>query len=148
MSILNMLLGGVPMEKITEYETGQYSPNSDTSSPAVYFSDTHTKIPDIILFADDTGQTPTSNSRAVWFFAYWKNIFGKRMLTSGTYGSIYGVYGQNTVDNVQFDSAAQYESGTILNYVTNTYFYPKTETTAYARADRTYSWIALWMPSE
>lgn len=140
MSILNMLLGGAGGgDVITEYETGVYTPPEDYyRSATIYFSNAHTRAPDIIYLADNTGLSIATGEPNVFLYTNWDTIFGGPLFSSQRYGEIRTA----VQSNISFDTATDYQT-----YADETKFKPRVST-LYYRSNRTYKWIAIWLPSE
>lgn len=147
-----------------EYETGTWTPASDTSSYVIQFSNTHTTPPAFYEIVDATGTySDTKNSLYRLGYVQWDRLFGSSAcINFNNSGDIkYGRY-----DTVQRTTSATSMStqGGFMNYpatetgdsTTNHPGYWATETgikaagyssSRYWRTGRTYKWIAVWAPT-
>ena len=132
------------------YETGTYTPSSDTTTPYISFTDTHSSNPIYINIIDTTETLASENSMLSWTFIDWYDAFDSNFLgTSST--NYYGryVYQYKTSSGV---SAGTNESTTLTSnsgglyyLLDNTLFAPYGfGSSRYWRSGRTYEWIAVW----
>ena len=64
------------------YETGTYTPASDTVQPTITFSNSHSTKPFLALISDATGTTLSTNySEAYFCNISWYTVFGSTIIT-------------------------------------------------------------------
>ena len=144
------------------YESGEYTPTSNTAKPTISFSNTHASMPMFVMMTDATNTDPaTTNTNHAFFYVDWYAYTGQGVPSTGAtnvrYGYVGYVYRGNSTTNMS-------ASNTVLTYpstntgssstsyprywVTETKFYPYSNSTSrYWRANRTYKWIAVWKPT-
>ena len=125
-----------------EYEGGTYTPATD-ELPTITFANSHSKAPDIIVFADVSAAASATGST----------------LTSFTYVNVYALFGnplQYTASTSWSEFYAYTRMASNLNgasgaalytrdNVTASGFEPFAGTTAFTcRQGQTYKWIAIW----
>ena len=90
-----------------EYETGTWSPSSNTTRGTVSFAKTHSKPPTFVLMADSSATTtstdPATYSAMVWGYADFWRVFGHALsVGGGAYNShtsmIYGAFRTTSTD--------------------------------------------------
>lgn len=138
-----------------DYETGTYTPVSDTVQPTINFSKTHTSMP-VFIYLQDTGTfNSTSNSNYIFLYIDWQLLIGNQIyITSSSvqYGMVWYEYrsssstsrGQTflTVPSSDTDDTG---TGKPRYYATESHFKPSSVSTSrYWRTGRTYKWIAVW----
>lgn len=139
-----------------DYETGTYTPASNTTQPTISFSGSHSTPPVFIAMSDTSSASGiTSSSNTSWSIVdYWRiNGEGFPYSTSATryavvyYGyrssnntTIASIQTQYNSDNTGTDSTAYYRY-----WATASQFKPGSNSTSrYWRSGRTYKWIAVW----
>lgn len=143
-----------------EYETGTYTPSSDTARLTIPFSNSHNEAPVLILFSDMTGtahSTTNTNYNFIWadFYKLWGH--GIPYTSSGyRYAVASYSYRGNSTSSLssaslicqQTSDVTQATNSTYPRYwVTPTEFHPYSNSTSrYWRTGRTYKWIAVWKP--
>lgn len=135
------------------YETGTYTPSSDSTTPYIYFTDTHSTYPIYINIVDVTETLATENSMLSWTFVNWYdtyNSYFKGTSSTNYYGRY--LYQYKTSSGV---SAGTNESTTLTSnsgglyfLLDNTVFAPYSfGSSRYWRSGRTYKWVAIWAPT-
>lgn len=146
------------------YETGTWTPASDTSSYVIQFSNTHTTPPAYYEIVDATGTySDTLYSFYRLIYVQWDRLFGS---------SAYADYDNSgTVKYGRYDLLQRVNSATTMSTQGGFINYPATETgnsttnhprfwatetgikaagyytSYYWRTGRTYKWIAVWAPT-
>ena len=127
-----------------EYETGTYIPTT-TGVPTIYFTNTHSTAPSLILFADvtETGETGT-NKLTSWTYVDYNAILGSgiRQTPDTVYNAIFSGSRANTSDTITFQTNV-YTQGDVTSSYFKTYMSGNNSYHS-ARAGRTYKWIAMW----
>lgn len=141
-----------------EYETGTYVPESDIERPTISFAKEHSETPFFVAMSDVNDSGVNANSSIVFCFFDPYRLFGigypystsalrsamayysSRSSTSGaTNAGVNVTYNSdNTTDTDQ--SYSRY-------WVKPNSFRPRTASSKYWRAGRTYKWIAVWKPA-
>lgn len=143
------------------YETGTYTPTSNTAQPTISFADTHTNMPFLVMLWDATGTNATTTySNLSFVFSCWSAYDGSGVPNSGQENARYGfvsyAYRGNSTSTVsQAVTALTHDSSDTgassssypRYWVTPSNFKPGSNSTArYWRSGRTYKWIAVWKP--
>lgn len=146
-----------------EIETGTFTPTADIAQATITFSNTHTKLPVFAMMVDADGYLGTSSSIILWRYINWEQLIGGGIHVSSAtttplkYGEArYDYRGNSTTSltssnsNIQ-TSEANATGGTNTDpkfWVTTTAMYPYSSSASrYWRANRTYKWMAVWMPT-
>ena len=144
-----------------EYETGTWTPASDTTAATIYFAKTHSEPPFFYMITDATAEAMSDGRSAV--ATVYENpgqIFGPYSIDSGS-----AYYGRGMR---AYSSNATPPTGTATQQITNL-TYPSTDSgsstelysrfwatesqiradanSRYWRSGRTYKWIAVWPPT-
>ena len=125
-----------------EYETGTWSPSSNTTTaPTINFTNTHTESPAVIAFADVSTSSRASNYFISYTYTNLELLIPDWAMPSG--GSWknryhYYVYASSTSS----ETAVAPTSANIS--VSSTSFTPYTNATS-LRSSRVYNWIAIWV---
>ena len=138
------------------FETGTYTPTSDTARPQIKFSGTHT-VPPALVFMSDTSSSSgiSSNSNTSFMLCDMYRCFGAGYpySTSATRYAIacysYRSSNSSTVGSVQIqynsDNTSTSSSSYYRYWASTTDFHPYSNSSSrYWRANRTYKWIAIW----
>lgn len=139
-----------------EYETGTYTPSSNTAQPTISFANSHSRPPVFVCISDTSSTSGiTSSSNTSWSIIDYNRINGEGFPYSTSarrYGLVtYSYRGSNstTVSSVQIQQTSD-ETGTSDNtyyryWATSSAFKPSsTSNSRYWRNGRTYKWIAIW----
>lgn len=141
-----------------EYESGTYTPTSDTARPTISFSKTHSTTPAIIVMSDTSaasGITSNSNILFVYFDPYRLVGSGYPYSTSATRYAVayYSYRSSNGASSsgvlVQYNSDNTSSSSTSYSryWATASNFMPYSNSSSrYWRANRNYKWYAVWKP--
>ena len=142
-----------------EYETGTYTPSSDSARPTISFSKTHSTFPILVAMVDTSaasGITSNSNTSFVFFDMYALTGGGYPYSTSATrYAIAYYSYRSSnsstgSITQVQYNNGNTSDSSTSYSryWATQSNFHPYSNSTSrYWRKNRTYKWIAVWAPT-
>ena len=140
------------------YETGTYTPASNTSRPTISFANSHTHPPIFLMMVDTTSGTPASNSNVEFVFVDPYRAFGSGFPTinNGTfYATVFYPYiasnslstGQSQISH-NSDDTTNTSNSYVYYWVSNTNFRPYSNSSSrYWRSGRTYKWIAVWNPA-
>ena len=144
------------------YETGTYTPASDTARPTISFANTHTTLPIYVMLYDAVGTyDSTTNSNYYFAFNNFADLFGKPLYSSSSsiyYTHTYWAYrsSNQSLININVGTPQTFPTSDTANTV-NSYpryfvdeesFRPYTNSTSrYWRTGRTYKWIAVWAPT-
>lgn len=127
-----------------EYETGSYSPSSNTNTaPTIYFAKEHAEPPAIMVMSDTSTSARAQNYFISWIYINYQKIIKDWAAPSGSnWRSWYNMCSYATsasAENIYSASA----STTPMVYKGNfsPYMYGKS-----MRAGRVYNWIAIWAP--
>lgn len=140
-----------------EFETGTYTPTSDTARPQINFTDTHSTPPALVFMSDTSAASGiTSNSNTSFMLCDMYRCFGAgfpystsaqryavafytyRSSNSSTQGAVQIQYNS---DNTSTSSTSYYRY-----WATASNFHPYSNSSSrYFRANRNYKWIAIWM---
>ena len=138
------------------YETGTYTPTSDTARPTISFSNSHTNPPILVALSDTSaasGITSNSNILFVFWDPYQQNGAGYPYSTSATRYSVayYSYRSSNGTSSaatlIQYNSSNTGDSSTSYSryWASASNFHPYSNSTSrYFRANRNYKWIAVW----
>ena len=142
------------------YESGTYTPASDTAQPTISFSQTHTKLPSFAMMVDSSGYTDTRYTNLQWVYYNWEQLVGSGIYTSSSaqiYGEIRFSYRATSTSSVSKSTATisypESDTGASSSAyprfsVTESNMYPYTGSPAnYWKSGRNYKWIAVWMPT-
>lgn len=142
-----------------EYETGTYTPTSNTARPTISFSNSHTTTPFLVAMSDTStasGITSSSNTAFCFFDMYRLTGAGYPYSTSATYYAIayytYRSSNASSTSSVQCgynsDNTGTSSSSYSRYWVTASNFHPYSNSSSrYWRNGRTYKWIAVWKPT-
>ena len=144
------------------YESGTYTPTSDTTKPTISFTGNHTKAPVLAMIIDATGTAHTTTytayagvyvdtyrlsgngfpySSSAYRYGFWTCVY-----RSNSSSSLSTTTTMFTVDSD--DTSGSSGSGYAKYYATASAFTPySTSTSRYWRSGRTYKWIAVWLPN-
>lgn len=125
-----------------EYEEGTYTPATD-ELPTITFANSHSKAPDIIIFADVSAQaSATGNTLTSFTYVNVSAMFGNPLqYTASVSCAEFYAYTRMASNLNGASGAALY----IRDNVTASGFEPFAGTTAFAcRQGQTYKWIAIW----
>ena len=145
-----------------EYESGTWTPSSDTSAYAISFINAHTEAPFYFLISDVTG-TYSDVTSTIYLVQYinFHQLYGEpHYIESGASNISYGVLttrfrssatafnNATTSINTPYTDPADGTNGTSRYWAKETMINACTNsTTRYFRAGRTYKWIAVWAPT-
>lgn len=141
------------------YESGTYTPTSDSAQPTISFANTHSTTPFFVCMSDTSaasGITSNSNTSFVFFDMYRLTGSGYPYSTSATRYAIayYGYRSSNghTVSSVQIqynsDNTGTSSTSYSRYWVTASNFHPYSNSSSrYWRKNRNYKWIAVWKPT-
>lgn len=128
------------------YETGTYTPATDTVSPSISFSNTHTNRPIFVMIMAEnkTYDASYANTMIRWYLVSSYDYYGY---------AINNAYGDSRY-YVRFSGAYGHYDKTITNltnttsgmprYLTNSGFSPYGTDSYFYRAGTEYSWVAVW----
>lgn len=140
------------------YETGIYTPTTDTAVANISFSNSHTDCPFFAVISDTDGYSSTTNSNMCVSYVYWGDIGGAIYPSSSSmkYGEVRLHYRASNTSSLSASTVTlSYPSsntGTSNSsyprfWVTPSAFKPQTSSNSrYWRANRSYKWIAVWKP--
>lgn len=125
-----------------EYEAGTYTPSTD-ELPTISFANSHSKAPDVIVFADvSAAASATGNTLTSFTYVNVSSMFGNPLqyTASASWAAFYAY--TRLASNLNGGSgAAAYTRGN----VTASGFEPFAGTTSFlCRSGQTYKWIAVW----
>lgn len=125
-----------------EYEEWTYTPVTD-ELPTISFANSHSKAPDIIIFAD-VSETASATGNTLTSFTYFNvsAMFGNPLpYTASVSWAAFYAYTRIASNLNGASGAAVYNR----NNVTASGFKPFAGTTAFiCRQGQTYKWIAIW----
>ena len=125
-----------------EYEEGTYTPSTD-GLPTISFANSHSKAPDIIVFAD-VSSTASATGSTLESFTYVNvsGMFGNPLpYRAGVSWAVFYAYTRMGSNLNGANGAALYNRGN----VTASGFEPFAGTTDFiCRQGQTYKWIAIW----
>ena len=142
-----------------EYESGTYTPTSDTARPTISFSKSHTTTPILIAMSDTSsysGITSNSNTAFVFFDMYRLTGSGFPYSTSAQRYAIahytYRSSNSSTCSGLQVsynsDNTSSSQNSYSRYWATASNFHPYSNSSSrYWRKDRNYKWIAIWGPT-
>lgn len=125
-----------------EYEEGTYTPATD-ELPTISFANSHSKAPDIIVFADvSSTASATGNALTSFMYANISAMLGNPLpYTASTSWAEFYAYTRMASNLNGASGAALYNRGN----VTASGFEPFAGTMAFlCRSGQTYKWIAIW----
>lgn len=142
-----------------EYETGTWTPASDTARGTITFSNTHTNPPAFYGLSDATGTIDSQTYTNMFMMGYdsyrFTGVGFPYSTTEYRYGAVFFMYrGKSTTSLTNGNSVFQYNSDNTRAdnnaypryWATPTELHPYTSSTSrYWRAGRTYKWIAIWV---
>ena len=142
------------------YETGTYTPASDTARPTISFANNHSTTPAFVMMSDTSSQSTLSNNSCVYFsfddpyrafnsgFPYSTSALRYENITyiyKGTGSSISSGASQTQYSS---DNTSSSSSSYSRYWVTESNFKPYANSSSrYWRSGRTYKWIAVWAPT-
>ena len=140
-----------------EYETGTYTPSSNSAQPTISFQNAHTELPIFVMIADATNdKSTTTYTNYFWALMNYNTAFGAEVPYSSydvRYGQVtyaHRANGSSTTSQgtIQISSLTDSSNSSGLKYwLTTTGFMPSSNSTSrYWRTGRTYKWIAVWKP--
>lgn len=161
MSIINAFLSGGGGG--LEYETGTFTPTSDTTSKTVNFSKTHTKPPAIFLAFDASGTRQGNNAEyqqiteflAVEIYAITNVLWSANMSTPNKKGYVGVERADSSSGSTSNGRALQYgSSDTSQTGSSNAtrYYLKEASATIYFNSDYKLKanvkmmWLAIWLP--
>ena len=125
-----------------EYEEGMYTPSTD-EIPTISFVNSHSKAPDVIVFADvSSTASATGNTLTSFTYVNISAMFGSSLpYTASVSWAAFYAYTRMASNLNGASGAATYARGN----VTASGFEPFAGTTAFiCRQGQTYKWIAIW----
>lgn len=136
-----------------EYETGTYTPASNTLRPELTFSNTHTNKPLMAAIYDITNtEITTSGMSAATMILDWEGTTGNVINVGANVG--YGMAMNGYRSGTSFTNARRILSSDSTSsssgtgwYLSNTAFKPGSVGTEQYQAGRTYKWLAVWAPT-
>ena len=141
------------------YETGTYTPSTDTTQPTISFSGTHSNPPVFIAMSDTSSASGiTSSSNVFWTIIDFYKINGEGYPYSTSaqrfaivyygYRSTNGINVSNIQTQYNSDNTGTGSTGYYRYWATASNFKPSSNSTSrYWRSGRNYKWIAVWAPS-
>ncbi len=138
------------------YEMGTWVPTSDTASPSISFTNTHTSPPFFAMIADETGTLYTGSVTAILGLGIWvyEYVFGDSPFTTASthaYGRVHRQYrdsstsGQSGTNLTKLNDSTS--SSSVNYYLTTDSFTPIGSSSQYYISGRTYKWVAVWPPT-
>ena len=140
------------------YETGTYTPSTDTDRPTINFTNVHSEAPIYVGIFDttDTSEQTTQTNYAWQYFDHYK-MWGTSLPYSSTglrYAFIFYYYRATSTTATttawiqcsnNSDSSGDGDTSYPRYWVTETGFKPSSNSTSRKwRPSRTYKWIAIW----
>lgn len=141
------------------YETGTYTPASDTTEFYIYFTDTHSVAPYYYLLIDANSNTMTNGMTAIMTeYCNSGQLFGPFAVATEFYGIVSLMYSENGTPptgnplRLQYMLAYPYTDTGTSGTTYSRYWVDETKFRCFAynryfRAGRTYKWIAIWTPT-
>lgn len=131
-----------------EYETGTFTPASDTSNPTISFAKSHSTRPFVALIAD-LGATQSNGTFIASLVVSYYDLYGQSLFGDKLYGRYDYFRANNTAvgSTGTTCSSTANTSGGLDYYVTNSEMKGSRSSNAYFRSSRTYTWIAIWAPT-
>ena len=129
------------------YESGTYSPTTDTAQPTISFSNSHSSKPFCVIIADTNGTAQaTNNSEMFWAHIDWYTLLGSTIKVGSNtyYARRQGGY-KGTSSSMSATGGNDTSNST--TYVSSSSFKPSNGSSYYWRNGRTYKWIAVWNPT-
>ena len=133
------------------YETGTWTPASDTASYTISFSNTHSTAPFFYMITDTGAYNSTSNSNHQ--FTFWSSYIlygtGIHYSSSSDYYALGAArYRASSATTISNASTTVSSAQSIANYATSTGIEAYSSSSSrYWRSGRTYKWIAVWAPT-
>lgn len=141
--------GGSPGVGGLECEEGTWSPNEDTTTPTILFSNSHTSRPFMIMVTDCDGTTIPAESPAVFMLNSWYDIYEAGV--SNIYGRANYIRTSNgtsfSTGGFTLSSITGGQTSSLDYFVSTSSFVPYVGASYYWRFNRTYKWIAIWSPT-
>lgn len=142
------------------YESGTYTPASDTARPTISFTNTHSTMPLFVMMTDATGTYSNTSNTAyacVFYNCYWTGNGMYQDSQNMRYAEVRYIYRSTSATSLSAGSASLTSPPTNTDdsassyyryWVTESNFRPYTTSTSrYWRSGRTYKWIAVWAPT-
>ena len=127
-----------------EYEEGTYSPNADTASVEVLFSNVHTTAPFYCVIQDADASTLTVDAMVYWAVINLRDLYGAVQADNvQVYGRVQ--YSRRTSSG-QTAGGSNLTTSSGVDAVLTSAKFAALNTSAYFRSSRTYTWIAVWKP--
>ena len=129
------------------YETGTYTPTTDTAQPTISFANSHSSKPFCVIIADTTGTAQgTNNSEMYWSYIDWYTLFSNTLKvgSSNYYARRQGGY---KATGTSMGTTGSNDTSNSTTYVSSSSFKPTNGSSYYWRTGRTYKWIAVWKPT-
>ena len=143
-----------------EYETGTYTPTTDTFKPTISFANTHATLPSVVAIYDTTNSySSTSNSNYSFAYIDANTLTGAVLYENSNsstidYGFVLALYRASNADalvtyfknlNHSASESGNSDSTYPRYWVSETGFTPSSNSqTRTWKANRTYKWIAIW----
>jgi len=131
------------------YESGTWTPASDSTTATISFSNSHEDAPFYYCIMEGaSGFTATSGTNMCATFTSMYGLF-EDGIYYGTNTVRYGElrkYYLNTNGTATNNASTPTTTTGLLAYATNTEFIVTADTNIYWRSGRTYKWIAVWAP--
>jgi len=135
-----------------EYETGTWTPTSDSNGTYIYFTNTHTTVPMYINIIDTSTTVGSTNSNLAWTFINWYASSGagyKSASSTNVYGRYQYAYktssgkSEGSIDGTALNG----NSNGLYYLVSESVFYPYCgSNNRYWRSGHACKWIAVWAP--
>lgn len=133
------------------YETGTFTPTSNTATANIPFSNAHTVSPFIFIVFDSGNYSSTTKSDIAFVYFNWKAITGYSMEPASNGGSrVTGGYRfiYRDTSTSAFSTANSDITTDGYDPVQPTYVYLTPSSSRYWRSGRSYRWIAVWPPND
>lgn len=140
-----------------DYETGTYTPTSDTQRPTISFSRTHTDMPIFVMIMDSSSTRPTTGGLGFWHYIDYEKTLGAIIpfsTSTSYYETIYLYYLRTSTTFSGTNAQLRYPSSETTDvsssypryHVTPSNFKPGCSGSTYAdfKANTQYKWIAIW----
>ncbi len=130
-----------------EYESGTWSPSSNTTTaPTFYFNNAHTNPPAIIAFARTGTVAVASNYYLQYSYLDFSSIVQDYDVpSSGTWYTFLEIIGYGSGSTAQATST--YRNATRPTYITSSSFSPNNVAAKSFRSNYVYGWTAIWAPT-
>lgn len=131
------------------YEAGTYTPTTDTQTPNISFTNSHSTRPFYVMICDSTMVSIGSSSIMFWYFDSFYDIYGIKVYTGADANGYARInYSNKTSTGASTASTNVTSESALDNYVTSTGFTPlPSSSNRIFRSGRTYKWIAIWAPT-